>query len=478
MRKTNTRARALQGATYATLRGRAITQDAKALVKDLCEQVTAYEMTSKARKNQRKSTAAKMQQAVGAFAADLLLALSGNDPRQWVYRALHAQGFTGEPVTYRMFSGLVGAMERLGLVERASGVAQWAEGFTEYDVTAGREIPGTAKAQVTSRKAARFRASHALVKLANRHRVPVQDAGKHFDYDYILPKQPLQKRKANLRNSRSQNKVRGELMEFEPTSLSKQLEGEVRELNEFLKGQTIEGGIHHGYVRIFQNGDQPGFAWNLGGWLYSQPSALSYQQTDKDARLRMTINGEAVSEIDIRASYLTLFHAMHGKQLDLAADPYTLPGFGGDGRDIVKLWMVATFGSTKAIRRWPTDLLKDYEEQHGKQLDRITYPVSVVRTKALAAFPLLDHWGEVRDGRVCSWADLMYRESEVVVSTMLELKREHGVPSLAVHDSIIVPKSKADLAAAVLKERFQKVTGITPQLVIQGSGSRIATITQ
>ena len=37
----------------------------------------------------------------------------------------------------------------------------------------------------------------------------------------------------------------------------------------------------------------------------------------KKARLKMTINGEAVAEIDIRASYLTLFYGWHRKQLDL-----------------------------------------------------------------------------------------------------------------------------------------------------------------
>src|SRR6266542_5197101 len=101
---------------------------------------------------------------------------------------------------------------------------------------------------------------------------------------------PLQKREANVRNGHSRNKVRGNLMDIERTNLSEKLEGEVRELNEFLKRQNIEGGIHHGYVRIFQNGDQPGFNWDLGGRLYSQPSALSYQQTDRAARLRMTFN--------------------------------------------------------------------------------------------------------------------------------------------------------------------------------------------
>jgi hypothetical protein len=115
-------------------------------------------------------------------------------------------------------------------------------------------------------------------------------------------------------------------------------------------------------IRIFQNGDEAGFKWNYGGRLYSQPPATNYQQLSKRARLKMTFNGEAVAEIDIRASYLTLFYGWYGEQLDFNSDPYRLPGFGAAGRDAVKLWMVATFGSPKPISKWPTALLKEYEE--------------------------------------------------------------------------------------------------------------------
>ena len=120
----------------------------------------------------------------------------------------------------------------------------------------------------------------------------------------------------------------------------------------------------------------------------SQPPATNYQQMSKKARLKMTINGEAVAEIDIRASYLTLFYGWHGKQLDLSSDPYRLPGLGVAGRDVAKLWMVATFGSPKPITKWPTALLKEYEEDHHNKLDRTRYSVKLVREKALLQHPL------------------------------------------------------------------------------------------
>src|SRR5215469_5692941 len=52
-------------------------------------------------------------------------------------------------------------------------------------------------------------------------------------------------------------------------------------------------------TRVFNNGDHPKFDWNMGGRLYSDRE-FNYQQLDRSQRLRMTINGEPVCEIDIR----------------------------------------------------------------------------------------------------------------------------------------------------------------------------------
>ena len=100
------------------------------------------------------------------------------------------------------------------------------------------------------------------------------------------------------------------------------LEEQVKQLNEFFDRFELRGGIHRGYIRVFNNGDHPRFAWNMGGRLYSYGSS-GIQQMDRADRLRMTIRGEPVCEIDIRASYLTIFHAWHGEQLDAASDPTT-----------------------------------------------------------------------------------------------------------------------------------------------------------
>jgi hypothetical protein len=96
-------------------------------------------------------------------------------------------------------------------------------------------------------------------------------------------------------------------MEFERAGVVTLIEDQVKELNLFFAQQKLRSGSHHGYVRVYNNGDNPRFHWNMGGRPYSQ------HFTDSgDEWLKMTINGEPVAEIDIRASYLTIFLSLHG----------------------------------------------------------------------------------------------------------------------------------------------------------------------
>jgi hypothetical protein len=232
----------------------------------------------------------------------------------------------------------------------------------------------------------------------------------------------------------------------------------VKELNEFFAQQKLRGGSHHGYVRVYNNGDNPRFHWNMGGRLYSQHFTESYQVTGSDKRLKMTINDEPVAEIDIRASYLTIFLSLHGIQLP-EGDPYDLPGLGPEHRNAVKQWFVATFGNSKPIVKWPK-LMRERTPELAQ------YKPSTITKAALAKYPALASWGKPLKTVTYGWADLMWFEGNVMLFTMLELKREHRVPSLSVHDSLIVPASSAETARAVLSQKFQDQRRVTPLLKI------------
>ena len=87
-----------------------------------------------------------------------------------------------------------------------------------------------------------------------------------------------------------------------------------------------------------------------------------------------------------------------------------------------------------------------------------------IRPKVLERHPLLERWGGTIRGRVYDWRDLMFIESEAIIGAMLTLMRDHQVPSLPEHDSLIVPASKFKVAREALIHHFRKQTGVVPRL--------------
>jgi hypothetical protein len=185
----------------------------------------------------------------------------------------------------------------------------------------------------------------------------------------------------------------------------------------------------------------------------------SYQLMSGTQRRLMTINGEPVAEIDIRASYLTIFLSMHGIQLDDTKDPYELEGFGSEHRVAVKSWFTGTFGSKRPIRKWPTKMLKDEPTLSN-------YRPSTITQAVLSKYPAMATWGLPINGRILNWADLMFAESEVMSGAMRKLMLIDHAPSLCVHDSLIVPVSKAATAGEAIKMTFQAKHQVLPLIKI------------
>ena len=252
---------------------------------------------------------------------------------------------------------------------------------------------------------------------------------------------------------RGKNRESGKKVKYPHTPQTERLEADIRELNDFWVPFELRGGEHNGYIRVFNN-----HAWDKGGRLYSA-GKHSHQRMADTERIKMTINGEPVSEIDIKASHLTIYHVIVGEPLKGSGDPYVQAGL--EDRSIAKLWTVASFGSSKPAVQWPPDMAKEYKKETGKTLGKQAKARDVGR-KMLDAFPAL----KKLEGHSHIWADLQFREAEAVIGTMMILMRAHGVPSLSMHDGIIVPRSKADLAKATLASEFRRVVGTTPTLTV------------
>ncbi|TAL82094.1 MAG: hypothetical protein EPN75_02925 [Beijerinckiaceae bacterium] len=432
---------ALEHSKYADLNSRAVSDEAKAFIEQLASLVEDQEIASGLRSNRRRAAnkVREHRQALGAFVGDLLAAGTKIKAAGWCHRSLKAETFTRERVSYRTFVDMLAALKDLGYVEHREGQQRLRKfGPKEYIALKGM--------------ASRFRATSAFLRLAKEAGIYKDTISHHFIED--LPQHPLVLKASSKRIAGQ--KAEGKAMRITHTQKSLALEEEVRRLNKFLDGFDIRGAVHKGYRRIFNQGDVKGFDWDRGGRLYGGDE--SYQRQSKDVRLKMTINDSSVVEIDISASYLTLLHGLQGLPFDpMSRDPYEVEGV---KRAVVKAWTTATLGNQGHLRRWPKDTVKDFEEETGYRLPDI---ISVTRLRAIMEerHPVFLDWEKSR----ITWADLMFHESQAVVGAMLELM-DRGLPSLCVHDSLLVRIEDQDKALKVLVKRYEAVSKIKPRVKI------------
>jgi hypothetical protein len=431
----------LRFAPLANLKGRATSAPAAALVSHLAD---AYPRTTKTatRSNKPRTLEPQVHAAIGAFLADLLMALGNEDGGGWLRLSLDKQRFKKpNPVSYRMFDGLRASWKAAELIEEHAG----------YPGALGFGNPGPTVGRMT-----RFRGTPKLLKIAKDHGVLVQDVLDHFHIEFDMPSELIQL-----------TKPAGATRD---TAEAKGLRNEIAELNAHFAAHKLEGALHIGWVRKFHGASSDKYMLNRGGRLYSQPAMLAknYQNMPQEQRLKLRLDGEPVSEIDISASFLTIFYAAHGKRIEMNDAYSDIVGPDALDRAIVKYWVNASFGNRSLITRWSADLKKAFAKRYrenGWTIDIEKYSVRSVREKTLAFHPLLAQWGTKTAPNIpWSYGHLMFSESRVIISSMLRLAREHNIPAAPVHDSLLVPRSKEVIAYQILDEQFTKIIGVVPKL--------------
>jgi hypothetical protein len=437
----------LQDAPLGNLRGSATSPQAVALVDHLAHKYPRVTQAAGGTKrtNRVLKRAPDFDRAIAAFLADLLAVHAEGDGAGWVRLSLDKSKRTGQPVTSRLFNGVRNAWRGAGLIEEQKG----------YPGKLGFGNPGPSTGRMT-----RFRATRVLLDACGKFGVYPANVTDHFHLVFEMPEEMLQLTKP-WRHPPN-------------TPASQALRQQVAELNAFFARHTLEGAKHIGWVRMFHMAYSRSYAWDKGGRLYSHPPmpATNYQQMPQERRLELRLDGKQVVEIDINASYLTIFYAWHDQQIESATAYTNVVGPDELDRAIVKTWVNASFGNSGLLTRWPTSVKNDFAKRYEKQrwtIDGRKYPVRRVREATLARHPLLKQWGQPCKGKPQDYGDLMYRESQIIISTMVRLATEHDVPSLPVHDSLIVPLSQVEVSQRVLKEQFQSYTGAIPTLKVKRS---------
>jgi hypothetical protein len=439
---------ALGYAPSATLRATPASQQAADLMRDLANRYPRPQ-AAKGKTYARGKTLVRYANAGGAFIADLLVAAANKRSEGWLRCSHKKTDYTDQYVTWTMFDGVRKAWLEAGLIEHKPG----------YPGMLAFGNPGPARGKLT-----RYRATPKLLEIAAGHGITPANVLEHFRLEFKMPSELIRLTQPSVGTP--------------DTPKVAKLRSDVAELNAFFAKQTLTPRTikHLGWVRMF-HGYTEGFRWDKGGRLYSQPQGrFCYQNLPekleddrKITRSQMRINGEMVVEIDLSSSFLTIFYALCDEQLDRNQDAYAgILGSTALDREVAKFWINASFGNSRLLTKWTKDLVEELQDKLTKKglsgFDKELYPMRTIKEKILERHPLLARWGGEIRGRVRGYGDLMYIESEAIIGAMLALMRDHQVPSLPVHDSLIVPSSKFFVAKGALVDHFRKQTGVVPRL--------------
>jgi hypothetical protein len=188
----------------------------------------------------------------------------------------------------------------------------------------------------------------------------------------------------------------------------------------------------------------------------------------KERRKHIRINGEPVADLDYSSMFTRLAYA----HLWLPApegDVYAIPGLDGY-RDGVKLAMNCfLFDDTTTRKRWPKDMNFTHETDadatdDGVAKNKLPPRWTVSRTKMviLSVHPHLDRaWGHGLGYH------LMWQESEILMMVLTDLMQQ-GIPALGLHDGLLVPVSKTDIALQAMRTASKAVVGVELPCTVKG----------
>lgn len=404
-----------------------------------CELVSDQITSQEKRKRARKSKdLVSFQLAIRLILGDLLIARAKSD-NGWLFRSRSKKNFHNSNIKGDTFNKIIDSLVLLNYVNTINGV-----NFKNPFATNNKN-------RFYSGYASRFKATDDLLKLWTSLGHEIPDLKLHFK---LKPK--LNDVRLKGTSSRYQSKkIKGKALKVEDTITTRSIRDRLFQINEYLVNQSYKGTEFYGLHRLFNEGDNPNFKWNMGGRLYGIGEG-NYQLFKKDLRTKIKINGEEVLELDINASFLRILHSLRGFNIPDAEDIYAIEGI---DRRIVKSWISSTLGHTGFHRAWPLRSLEEFKKANIQKPKKLTYPL--VMEKVIEHLPVLNDWPQCG----VRWSNLMFEESEAMISTM-EALREIDVVALPVHDSLIIPHSKAVVAHDILKETFEKRFGVN--FVIKG----------
>ena len=219
----------------------------------------------------------------------------------------------------------------------------------------------------------------------------------------------------------------GALLDYRDTASSRRMRRSLEQLNEAIRRTDISDHVASPLVRIFNRN------FRRGGRFYAQGGG--WQSMKKEARKQIAIAGESVVEIDYKTLHPAILYAKAGAPLP--NDCYTIDGW---PRPLVKLALLVLINAKNRASARLAIAHHDTMAAHA---------VPGSQEAIAAAAKLIDDVKRVH--RPIAWAfhadkgaELMTIDSDLA-ETVMHLMLRQGVVVLPVHDSFLVPASKAEL---------------------------------
>lgn len=394
-------------------------------VADLLGRVGESSIFSKGQKNKASKKTVENRYDCLVRLLSTMITLTKLSTEVCLYRSMKTSAFSDSEVSYRVFKFVSGYLVDEGYLIRVEG--EWSEGM-----------------------ASTFYITEKLVKWCRDNEITHRDFGlinlvraKYSSYYNDKGKKIQGKPVADISNSEGyQDQVRI-----------------VSDINHYLSNHTLSTPFV-GLFRSFSNYKDDKQKLTDGGRLYAEGG--SYQSLNSEQRLTLKIDDEAVAEVDIKASHLTLM-CFVAKTLDNSIpelapdeDPYYLEGI---PRPVVKQWIVAYSAKLKPLTRWSEEATEKLSEQG---INVGNYDVKEVGKAVANKYPFI----YTLPSTAVNWGYLQRREADALIATMRRLANEYDVPSYPVHDSLIVKQSDIFLVTRVMEESFRSFIGFTPVLKV------------
>ncbi len=419
-------------------------EPAQRFARSLANKTEAYEFSRGWRKRKLKEKdRLSFERAVGAFAGDLILHASHLESEGFCYRTSSHEELAATLATKRHFESLKEDWRKMGLLETRQGF----RGTDDFD---------GAPAATGYNRASRYRAIEKLLQYAAEYNITpcnvleLLENKAGIEFPVVLRPSKQGRGTAN----------QGAPISFARTDQVKAIADDVKELNEFLKRSKFSIPNPPQLQRIFNNGKKKGYQWNQVGRFYAI-GLNNFQTLKKSDRVRIEIDGAPVCELDAKASHLTIFYGLNKADFSNRNDPYD-PG--EYPRELVKKWFVSAFGRGDFPTKWPKGTKGEFTSSTDRPWPKIK--MTEMTNHIVQRHPVIQRL----PSSPLDWSKLQFIEAEIFASVMLRLKRDYEIPSLPVHDSLIIPSSSENVALAtkLIEEEYSRLAGIEPIVSWEG----------